>query len=216
MGAMERLTRQQRQQDTRNRLLEAAARLFAERGLSASLDDVATAAGLTKGAVYSNFANKEALLLALIDRRVGKHPDNNALGMSLTDQTVSLTERMQSLAQHYDAQVGTAASRDFVLLMLEFWTAAIRSPRMRTSFTAELHRVRAGIEEQLRQWAPAGSLPAPAPDLAAMFLAIDFGLAIQHLAEPNEATGRRYATAFQLLLGEALGPDEQQANRATP
>jgi len=53
----ERLSRQERKAQTRERLLDAAAQVFAQRGFeAASLDEVAAAAGYTKGAVYSNFA----------------------------------------------------------------------------------------------------------------------------------------------------------------
>ena len=50
-------------------LLDAAMELFAEQGFGAtSIPDICTRAGLTKGAFYSNFANKDALFLALLDR----------------------------------------------------------------------------------------------------------------------------------------------------
>jgi AcrR family transcriptional regulator len=55
---------------TRQRLLQAAGEVFAQRGYDrASLDDIATAAGLTKGAVYSSFAGKDDLFYALMRER---------------------------------------------------------------------------------------------------------------------------------------------------
>jgi len=66
--ALEPLTPERRRQQTREYLLQAAAQVFAERGFhGASLDQVAAAAGFTKGAVYSNFKNKEDLFLALLE-----------------------------------------------------------------------------------------------------------------------------------------------------
>jgi AcrR family transcriptional regulator len=54
--------------ETRGRLLESAARVYARRGFDgATLDEVAAEAGLTKGAVYDHFGSKEKLLLALLD-----------------------------------------------------------------------------------------------------------------------------------------------------
>ncbi|HEV2920825.1 MAG TPA: helix-turn-helix domain-containing protein, partial [Actinomycetota bacterium] len=68
---MDRQTRAQRRQQTRARLLDAAGQVFARRGFhAATVDEVADAAGYTKGAVYSNFANKEELFLALLDQRI--------------------------------------------------------------------------------------------------------------------------------------------------
>jgi len=53
---------------TRARLFEAAARIFEEHGIAASsIETVAAAAGLTRGAVYSNFANKEELIIAMLE-----------------------------------------------------------------------------------------------------------------------------------------------------
>src|ERR1700741_5454426 len=67
---VEPLTPDRRRAMTRSHLLDAAARVFARQGFDgASIDDIAAAAGFTKGAGYSNFKNKEDLFLALIDSR---------------------------------------------------------------------------------------------------------------------------------------------------
>src|SRR4051812_50109383 len=57
-----------RKDEVRERVLQAAGEVFAERGFAAaSLDQVAAAAGFTKGAVYSNFRSKDDLFLALME-----------------------------------------------------------------------------------------------------------------------------------------------------
>ena len=59
------------QQQTRRRLLAEARRIFLKIGYQATtLDDVAAAAGFTKGAVYWHFPNKRALFLALVAESV--------------------------------------------------------------------------------------------------------------------------------------------------
>ena len=64
------LTPERRREMTRRHLLEAAAVVFAAKGFhGATLDEVAAAAGFTKGAVYSNFKSKDDLFLALLDDR---------------------------------------------------------------------------------------------------------------------------------------------------
>src|SRR5436309_10047946 len=64
------LTPDRRRQLTRDALIDAAADLFARRGFhAASLDDIAAAAGFTKGAIYSNFGSKEDLLLGVVEQR---------------------------------------------------------------------------------------------------------------------------------------------------
>jgi AcrR family transcriptional regulator len=61
--------RQKRKAETRTLLVEAGLRVFAERGLElTSLDDVADAAGFTKGALYRHFPSKAAFLLTLFEQ----------------------------------------------------------------------------------------------------------------------------------------------------
>jgi AcrR family transcriptional regulator len=68
--ATTRLTREERKAQTRADLLAGARRVFLRRGFhGASLDEIAEEAGYTKGAVYSNFADKDALFVALLDER---------------------------------------------------------------------------------------------------------------------------------------------------
>jgi len=57
--------------DTRQQLFEAAAQLFQEQGIgAASIDAIAEAAGLTRGAFYSNFTNKDELIVAMLEHHV--------------------------------------------------------------------------------------------------------------------------------------------------
>src|ERR1700674_3832781 len=73
---IEPLTPERRRQQTRDHLLAAAAEVFAERGFhGATLDEVAAVAGFTKGAVYSNFKNKEDLFLALFQANYDREMD---------------------------------------------------------------------------------------------------------------------------------------------
>jgi AcrR family transcriptional regulator len=66
----QRWTRERRLEQTRNMLLDAAEELFARKGLlGAALDEIADAAGYTRGAIYSHFGAKEELFLAVIERQ---------------------------------------------------------------------------------------------------------------------------------------------------
>lgn len=59
--------------DTREKLFEAAARVFEEQGISgASIEDIAAAAGFTRGAFYSNFKSKDELIIAMIEDHVAQ------------------------------------------------------------------------------------------------------------------------------------------------
>src|SRR5262245_46444228 len=68
MCMAQRLTQAERRQRTRAGLVETARATFLERGFhGASLDEIAERAGYSKGAVYSNFASKDELFLAVLD-----------------------------------------------------------------------------------------------------------------------------------------------------
>ena len=70
---MTRLSRKEKQAQTRACLMHSAATVFARRGLQqASIEEVAEDAGFTKGAFYANFKSKEELFLAMLDERFGK------------------------------------------------------------------------------------------------------------------------------------------------
>src|SRR6202161_4191784 len=57
--------------DTREKLLEAAARVFEDQGIGgASIEAIAAAAGFTRGAFYSNFKSKEELIIAMLEDHV--------------------------------------------------------------------------------------------------------------------------------------------------
>src|SRR6266516_3949884 len=63
-----RLTRQDKRQANRARILQAARKVFGQLGYhGATIEAIADEAGLSNGAVYYNFANKEDLFLALLD-----------------------------------------------------------------------------------------------------------------------------------------------------
>ena len=71
--SFEPLTPDRRRAMTRRHLLEAAAIVFARDGFhGATLDAIASYAGFTKGAVYSNFKSKDDLFLALLDDRIDR------------------------------------------------------------------------------------------------------------------------------------------------
>ncbi len=84
---VERWTRERRLEHTRSLLLDAAEEVFAEKGFTpATLDDIAHAAGYTKGAIYKHFATKEDLFLAVSDRYWRRYFDNFAEVMSTSER----------------------------------------------------------------------------------------------------------------------------------
>jgi AcrR family transcriptional regulator len=127
--ALQPLTPERRRQQTRDHLLAAAAEVFAERGFhGASLDEVAAVAGFTKGAVYSNFKNKEDLFLALFKANYEREMD--ALRATLTDAKAPPEARISDFVGLIQDQTRQSVS-NFSLLYEEFWLYAARNPVVR-------------------------------------------------------------------------------------
>src|ERR1700737_3490334 len=69
-----RMTREQSKANTRERLLDAARAVFARSGFhGASVEEIASEAGFSTGALYSNFDGKEDLFLVLMEREIDEH-----------------------------------------------------------------------------------------------------------------------------------------------
>ena len=189
---------------TRRRLLQAAGDVFAQRGYDrASLDDVAAAAGLTKGAVYSSFAGKDDLVYALMRERIDER-------LALVKEAVERQGTIGDITR--DAGSGLAqlmsSQRDWHLLFIEFWARAVRDPTLHDEFVYERRFVRGVIAQFLEAQAEqAGiNLPAPADQLAVAVLALSNGIAIEHLADPDTVDPSTFGVILGLLLDKLLTP----------
>jgi AcrR family transcriptional regulator len=192
---------------TRARLLQAASEVFAERGYDrASLDDVAAAAGLTKGAVYSSFTGKDELFYALMRERIGER-------LALVTEAVDRQTTVEGMTR--DAGDGlvelVSGQADWHLLFIEFWARAVRDPSLMDEFARQRRSARELIAHFLeRQAAQTGrSLPAPADQLAVAALALSNGIAIEQLADPGNIDPSIFGVILNLLLrgsGEPTGP----------
>lgn len=142
--------KQGRALSTRRDLLRAARRIFARDGFDmARLEDIAAAAGKTRGAFYANFRDKEDVFFALYEERLRR--EKQQVGEQLS-HAGSYDERIEVLAQHLKSVI---AQRDRMLLALEFKLYAIRHPK-RTPRLAELHSelCRRCVEDNIDKWIP--------------------------------------------------------------
>ena len=170
-------------EDTRDRLFTAAARVFERVGIgAASVEDICDEAGLTRGALYSNFANKDELVMAMIDDHL--------------DSGIAEMERLHSLAADADDYLRLIESperrRDDVLsakpmLHMEYLLYALRDPRNRPRLALRQQRWRELIESVVRAdfEALGGDPPISVEAAAAMISALDDGYALHELVEPG-------------------------------
>jgi AcrR family transcriptional regulator len=180
-----RVRRRPTREQTRDRLLAAAATVFADRGYEqTSLDEISAAAGLTKGAIYSNFGSKDDLFYALMSSQINDRLSQitNSIGALTTFAEFSRDAgRVLSNA--------TVGDPKWHLTFIEFWTRAMRNPKLRRDFAAHRRAARDVIAEYLEDHAVrlGVTLPLPAPRLAITLLALSNGLAIEQLLEPEHA-----------------------------
>jgi AcrR family transcriptional regulator len=170
----------------RRALLDAALPVFAEAGFaSANLDQVAAAAGLTKGAIYSNFASKDDLFFAMMNDQV--HRRIEAVRATLAASAAG-THRKQTL--HDIGDLLTAAftqQREWQLVFLDFWRRAVQDEEVRAQFVAHRRAVRAAIAESVEQvLGQARALDGfTVNDAVTLVLALCNGLAIEQYADPE-------------------------------
>ena len=125
----ERWTRERRLEQTRSVLLDAAEEVFAEKGFTAAtLDDIAHAAGYTKGAIYKHFATKEDLFLAVSDRYWRRYFDNFAEVMASANRVGA--QELDEIAERW-RQLSIDRGADHAALGLEFTLYLLRNPDAR-------------------------------------------------------------------------------------
>jgi AcrR family transcriptional regulator len=113
--------RQRRAQETRELLLDAARRVFAAKGFGeATIDDVAVAAGASKGAVYHHFATKEELFKHLVGR------DDLREFLQLEQAVQQASTLPEVLDAVVGAWLGHYRAPEFMPLLLEFRLQALR------------------------------------------------------------------------------------------
>ncbi len=181
----------------RRQFLDAAWRCIARQGYrDLTVDDVCADAGLSKGAFYSHFVSKEALLLALIAddaatiAAVGEDPET--LRLSPVQRIRKVTESM--LMQ------GADPAR--VQLRADVWGAMQTYPRVRAAVAevvAERQRV---LREWVEQAVAAGemSIGFPPNALAALLLAISDGLVLHYALDPRAFRWGKISKAVDGML----------------
>jgi len=141
-------TRALKREDTRNRIVEAAARIFAERGFrAASTRDIAKRARVTQGLVVYHFSTKAALWKAAIDHIFTRLRDGFTLP---ADGATNGREQARALIRHYVRFV--AAHPELFRLMVEEGKHA--DARTRWLVDTHLRPLYAGVAELVRRFAP--------------------------------------------------------------
>jgi AcrR family transcriptional regulator len=224
--APRRLSRVEAQAVTRARLLRAAAEVFAAKGFhAASLTDVADQAGYTIGAVYSNFASKDALFQALMEERLRAVEASLAASFPAT-RTIG-ADGAASIDDEIDAALdGMAAAEDAVppgwwRLLAEFRAYAADKPEIRRELATSDRRCRDLIASQIDRFATELGirLPMTPTELAELTNALSDGLRAAHAEGRTEITpgaGLRLVVAAMIenARRDTAGPTRTAASTA--
>lgn len=200
--------RQERRAQTRTALLDAAERLWAQRGIrGASLDEIAAQAGMTKGAVYSNFAGKTDLILALLERYTQAETDREVHD-GLHDTGRPRADRCADAGRRYARRLTADETRMKAMLQVELWLFGMRdfSAGWRIADWYNSHRegLAAGLANDPDAISGGKSDDLSASDRASLAMAIEFGLTLQHLLDPDRVPAELYGPGMSLVLGPAL------------
>jgi AcrR family transcriptional regulator len=198
--APERLTRAESQARTRAALLQAGAEVFVERGFAgSSVEAIASRAGYTRGAFYSNFASKEELFAQLLQDRVYsvyRHMAERLLSGEVQWSPRESGERLAAVQAHPD---GAWMFR----LWLEMLAHADRSEDLRAlaaQFWSSNRALMTRLVEQF--YAQRGESPPIAADrIASAFIAMDVGLALQHHVDPQAVPLDVYPDVWEAVFG---------------
>jgi AcrR family transcriptional regulator len=194
-----RLTREERRAKTREALLDAAGRVFVERGFAgASVEAIAAAAGYTRGAFYSNFDSKEQLFAELLQERVFSRyreiarGSADASGWPTAREVGAAAAAMQRNPDggwllRLSLELLLHAGRDeaFRGIAAEFWTGT----RVLGAQAIEAAYAASGREP-----------PAPADQIATAMIAMDVGLTLQRFVDPDVVPLDAYPELYDLVF----------------
>ncbi|MGZ4694181.1 MAG: TetR/AcrR family transcriptional regulator, partial [Acidimicrobiales bacterium] len=195
--------------ETRQRLLDAAARLYAERGIEAvSIDTIAEAADRTSGAVYAHFGGKDGLLNALLENLV-----NESAAVMDAELSVAPTEQGPS-DEHLAALWRTFASpppgpsAGWMLLEHELWLYASRNEAARAHFAERFDEARRMVVDSTGSWPDdSRSDPPGTPDqVAALLVALLVGLEMQHRVDPGAVSDETAVIGLRAVTGLRRAP----------
>jgi len=207
---------QQRKEETRARILEAAYRVFARRGYeAATVEEITAECGIAKGALYSHFASKEELFRTILLEHVRRR----------TVETAARLERQlplrESILRIIEASWATCrADPIWSPLFMEFWALASRNEWGRAAVAALFDHCSGALARFLSGAKRAGLVRS---DLdvwraARLILAVNDGLVLQWQTQPDKVDPEEFLGAMADMItgyltaenrGVSGGPDNK-------
>jgi AcrR family transcriptional regulator len=180
---MQRLTHAERKAQTRAELLASARTVFLERGFHvATLDEIASAAGYSKGAVYSNFESKEALFLVIL---ADHFQQRLAVFVNATATATTVEQGIRMVARGIAA--ADRSEPHWAALLLEFWSHASRDEALRQRVAVSREQYINAIAQSLEQLVAGHGVQfaIPTADLVRGGVALVRGMSLERRLQPG-------------------------------
>lgn len=206
-----RLTREDSRDQTTQRLLEAAQRLIAKKGLSAaSVEDIAAAAGYTRGAFYSNFSSKGDLFIELLRR---DHEKATAEFNALRSDQLSL-DHIQARTRDIYSQLYN--DNESFMNWTEARMLAARDAKFRTKLNTLLAEKRGQVAEFIAYfYHRAGVEPKVPPEALAMgFMSLIEGVKLSMLSSPADMTPEAAESVLTVFVDSIMQVARLQGTRS--
>jgi AcrR family transcriptional regulator len=198
---------------TRRRILDGAEAVFARRGYhGASVEEIAREAGATTGALYSNFAGKEDLFLALFERIAAG--DVRQYSQAFTGGA-SAEEEIRGVADVWMQILRERPS--YFPLVIEFWAYAIREPRLREPLAARFKAFDSVSAQLIREGARQRGIALShesAERLGLVITSLGNGIALQKLLDPQAVPDELYGDMLALIFTALEALAERDAREA--
>lgn len=175
-------TESDRSELRRRQILDAAAVCFARDGFHAtSIAALSKTAGMSPGHIYHFFANKEAIIAALIERKLTR-------SLSLVEQFEDAEDLFQALVDRVEIGLDEKTNLDNAALELEILAEAARNPEVAASLRAADRIKRARVMELVRQARSSRGQSLAESEIAAsaeLLMALFDGLAVRAISHPE-------------------------------
>ena len=198
---MPRLNREESQARTRSLLIEAARREIVKKGFAlASVRDIADAAGFSQGAFYSNFPDKEAILLELVQRHQSEERAKIEAALSFAQGDAA---KAMSGIEKWATTIN--ADPEFAVLAIELQLQALRSPSFAQGYNDlnRRHRRALGVLVVKLFELLGKKAPADPAEIATGFIALGRGMALMSKEGEANRSGRIFVTFLKALIGSA-------------
>jgi len=183
--------------ETRGRLFEAAAEVFAKVGVgAATVEQIASAAGFSRGAFYSNFATKDELLIAMLEDHVQQSVTHNLGILAKHPDPESFVEALQANLGREDDPLHHSP-----LLQIELILHVARTPAHRPALAERLRTMRTLVGEiavhTLRSAGVKRELDVQ--QIGSLLVAIEDGLRLHRMIDPKSTPPDAFLEAVRML-----------------